>query len=49
MDWIIDSGSTVHITCDASILFNCNTAGAKTVEVAKGQLAVSVRQLGVGK
>jgi hypothetical protein len=39
MDWIIDSGSTVHITCDVSILFNYNTAGAKTVEVANGQLA----------
>jgi hypothetical protein len=39
MDWIIDSGSTVHITNDESILFNYNTAGAKTVEVANGQFA----------
>jgi hypothetical protein len=39
MDFIIDSGSTVHITNDESILFNYNTAGAKTVEVANGQFA----------
>ena len=39
VDWIIDSGSTVHITCDPSILFNYDKSGAKTVEVANGQLA----------
>jgi hypothetical protein len=43
MDFIIDSGSTVHMTNDKSILFNYNTAGAKTVEPitnSRKQLAV---------
>ena len=38
MDFIVDSGATVHITNDQSILFDFDPKGAKTVEMANGQL-----------